>query len=186
MSDKKIRIKVSELRALIREAMGTTIIGRQSMVTSADDDKDDKVDLHNGKGKEQLNDADEMSEVSPPGYEKIVKGIKKNKDVDNPWAVAWSMKDNGIKPKRESREIEEFVDYEQDFSERLSEKKYELMAQEIFNAWGSKDTDVDWAGVVNLFARNHSKNLGQKVDKTKLYEKVLDLVEKSEESKLEF
>lgn len=185
MADKKIRIKASELRAMIREALNQNIASRQSMMVTADgEDEDKEPNLHDGKGKEQLNDADEVAEVAPPGYEKVVKGIKKNKDVDNPWAVAWSMKNKGIKPKHESKEsneaqeLEEFHDYEHDFVEKLSDKKYEMMATEIYNAWKSRDVDVDWAGVVDLYARNQSKNLGQKVDKTKLYEKVLDLVEK--------
>jgi hypothetical protein len=29
-------------------------------------------------------------EVAPPGKEDMVKALKKEKDVDNPWAVAWS------------------------------------------------------------------------------------------------
>lgn len=154
MSDKKVLIKVSELRAMIREALGETptIASRQSTMT-ADDDDDEGPDLADGKGKEQLNDVDEMTE--------------------------------SFKPKK-SGNICELHSYEQDFAEKLSDKKYAMMAQEIFNAWASHDTDVDWAGVVNLFARNHSKNLGQEVDKTKLYEKVLDLVEKNEETKNNF
>jgi hypothetical protein len=149
MSDKKLLIKVSELRALIREALGETpsIASRQSMMNTADDDE--APDLSDGKGKEQLNDVDEVVESA----------------------------------KSKRRDIVELNSYEQDFAEKLTDKKYTMMAQEIFNAWASHDTDVDWAGVVNLFARNHSKNLGQEVDKTKLYEKVLDLVEKNEEKK---
>lgn len=38
-------------------------------------------------------------EVTPPGYEKIVKALKRGGKVANPWAVAWSMKSKGIKPK---------------------------------------------------------------------------------------
>lgn len=41
---------------------------------------------------------DELEEVTPPGYEKVVRALKKDKNVDNPWAVAWSMKNKGIKP----------------------------------------------------------------------------------------
>jgi len=41
-----------------------------------------------------------IEEKAPPGYEKVVKGLKKDKSVDNPWAVAWSMKNKGIKPKK--------------------------------------------------------------------------------------
>ncbi len=142
MSDKKIRIKMSELRAMIREALAQPIADRQST--------DDEEKLNDDdKGKEQLNDADEMVET--------------------------------VSPDSEKREIEEFHSFEQDFAEKLSDKKYQSMAKQIFDAWASKDADVDWAGVVNIFARNHSKNLGQQIDKTKLYEKVLDLVEKHEE-----
>jgi len=42
-----------------------------------------------------VDDPPSVDEVSPPGGEKVVKALKKNKDVDNPWAVAWSMKNKG-------------------------------------------------------------------------------------------
>lgn len=42
---------------------------------------------------------DLVDETTPPGYEKIVKKLKRSKSVKNPWAVAWSMKKKGIKPK---------------------------------------------------------------------------------------
>ena len=32
-----------------------------------------------------------MDEVTPPGEEKVVKALKKNSEVDNPWAVSWSI-----------------------------------------------------------------------------------------------
>lgn len=38
-------------------------------------------------------------ETTPPGYERIVKTLKRQPDVANPWAVAWSMKRRGIGPK---------------------------------------------------------------------------------------
>ena len=31
-----------------------------------------------------------VGEVAPPGKEKMVKALKKRKDIDNPWAVAWA------------------------------------------------------------------------------------------------
>jgi hypothetical protein len=71
-----------------------------------------KDDFERGSGKDTsslksyLKNLDEnpqprgrASEVTPPGYENIVKGLKKHGNVDNPWAVAWSMKNKGIKPK---------------------------------------------------------------------------------------
>jgi len=35
------------------------------------------------------------NEVTPPGGEKMVKALKKKKQVDNPWAVAWAAKKKG-------------------------------------------------------------------------------------------
>jgi len=42
--------------------------------------------------------------VAPPGFEKVVKKLKKNKEIDNPWALAWSMKNKGDKPHRATAE----------------------------------------------------------------------------------
>ncbi len=42
-------------------------------------------------------EGDEINEVSPPGWEGTVKGMKKHKNIDNPWALAWSMKNKGMK-----------------------------------------------------------------------------------------
>ena len=41
----------------------------------------------------------ELDEVSPPGWENTVKKMKKHKDIDNPWALAWYMKNKGYTPK---------------------------------------------------------------------------------------
>ena len=191
MSDKKIRIKVSELRTLVREAMSeaSTIAGRQNMMTQGDDRRppSNNADLDDGKGLELLAD-DEIKEVTPPGFEKAVKAMKKDKSVDNPFAVAWSMKKKGFKPsdtktkKVESRDpnIVEFRSFDDDFADKLTDKKYEEMAKQLFLAWSERGVDVDWAGVVKLYARNHSKNLATEIDSSKLYEKVLNLVEKHE------
>lgn len=47
-----------------------------------------------GKSKKKL------KEVTPKGYEDIVKALKKDPEIDNPWAIVWSMKKKGIKPKK--------------------------------------------------------------------------------------
>lgn len=39
----------------------------------------------------------ELDEVSPPGFEGTVKAMKKHKEIDNPWALAWYMKNKGYK-----------------------------------------------------------------------------------------
>jgi hypothetical protein len=44
-----------------------------------------------------------VSEVAPPGWEKTVKAMKKHDNIDNPFALAWSMKNKGYKShKKES------------------------------------------------------------------------------------
>ena len=40
-------------------------------------------------------DEDDLAQKAPPGGEKVVKALKKQKGVRNPWAVAWSMKNRG-------------------------------------------------------------------------------------------
>lgn len=37
-----------------------------------------------------MSEVDGLEEVTPPGHEKMVRGLKKNPDIDNPWAVAWA------------------------------------------------------------------------------------------------
>ena len=53
-----------------------------------------KKNIHSDKigSKHLLN-----NEVAPPGWEGTVKAMKKHKDIDNPWALAWSMKKKGYK-----------------------------------------------------------------------------------------
>jgi hypothetical protein len=38
-----------------------------------------------------------LNEVSPPGFKGTVKAMKKHKDIDNPYALAWYMKNKGYK-----------------------------------------------------------------------------------------
>lgn len=40
----------------------------------------------------------EPTAVAPPGWENTVKEMKKDKGIDNPWALAWSMKNKGDHP----------------------------------------------------------------------------------------
>lgn len=36
--------------------------------------------------------------VAPPGWENTVKKMKKHDEIDNPWALAWYMKNKGAEP----------------------------------------------------------------------------------------
>ena len=44
-----------------------------------------------------ISEIKDVVEVAPPGFEGTVKAMKKHKDIDNPWALAWSMKNKGYK-----------------------------------------------------------------------------------------
>ena len=49
------------------------------------------------------NPSESVAEVAPPGWEKTVKAMKKHDNIDNPFALAWSMKNKGYKShKKES------------------------------------------------------------------------------------
>jgi hypothetical protein len=43
-------------------------------------------------------DLDDKTAVAPPGWEDSVKRMKKHPEIDNPWALAWHMKNKGNKP----------------------------------------------------------------------------------------
>ena len=49
----------------------------------------------------KLFEADELEEKSPPGFEGTVKAMKRHhKEIDNPWALSWYMKNKGYKSHR--------------------------------------------------------------------------------------
>ena len=67
-----------------------------------------KGGLHGAKGQEKGRHSDKLrkdmtsrtDEVAPPGWEGTVKAMKKHKEIDNPWALAWYMKNKGYKSHR--------------------------------------------------------------------------------------
>lgn len=44
------------------------------------------------------------NEVSPPGWKGTVKAMKKHKDIDNPWALSYWMRNKGYKPHYKDKE----------------------------------------------------------------------------------
>jgi hypothetical protein len=60
--------------------------------------------------KNMLSEEKVVSEVSPPGWSGTTKAMKKHKNIDNPFALAWSMKNKGakshIKPEKKNEEVE--------------------------------------------------------------------------------
>jgi hypothetical protein len=49
--------------------------------------------------------------VSPPGWEGTVKKMKKHKDVDNPWALAWWMKGKGYESHKKDSMFKSLNEY---------------------------------------------------------------------------
>jgi hypothetical protein len=74
-----------------------------------------------------------IHEKAPKGGEKVVKALKKNKDVDNPWAVAWSMKNKGY--------IEEQKKATNQMAKITINQLRRIIKEELEIAMGSSDDD---------------------------------------------
>lgn len=78
------------LESLIRERFGEPIRLTECGDNQGVPSSNKKVDMGNrGFGSEL--DEDELKQVAPPGMEDLVKKLKKDKSVENPWAVAWKV-----------------------------------------------------------------------------------------------
>jgi hypothetical protein len=62
-----------------------------------DKNKNNKIDSQDFKILRGQKNEETVDEVAPPGFEGTVKAMKKHKDIDNPWALAWSMKNKNYK-----------------------------------------------------------------------------------------
>lgn len=77
----------------------------------------------------------------------------------------------------DNQALEEFADWAQGFQDNYDNKRYEILARQVFDSWPHKGPDVDWSKVIDVFIKNRVKNLHAELDKNKLYEKVLNLAE---------
>tara|TARA_Y100000034_G_C6898487_1_gene414790 strand:+ start:2646 stop:2933 length:288 start_codon:yes stop_codon:yes gene_type:complete len=91
-----MRITKRQLRRIIREYA----LAEQSLPTSpgALMDLGDAASAVNPYSEADELHEDELEEVAPPGWEGTVKKMKGDPDIENPWALAWSMKKKGHKP----------------------------------------------------------------------------------------
>lgn len=64
------------------------------------------------------------SEVTPPGFEPVVRALKKQPGVDEPYAIAWSMYKRGVKPKQAEAEIEAAIRDPAALAAWIGRKKY--------------------------------------------------------------
>ena len=47
--------------------------------------------------KNYAKESEELDEKAPPGFEGTVRAMKKHKDIDNPYALSWYLKNHGAK-----------------------------------------------------------------------------------------
>ena len=65
--------------------------------------------IHHFAGRRtRTEEVEQVDEKAPPGFEGTVKAMKKHKEIDNPFALAWYMKNKGMKSHKE--EVEQFDD----------------------------------------------------------------------------
>ncbi len=69
--------------------------------------------------------AEKKKAVTAPGFEPVVKELKKNKKVDNPWALSWWMKGKGYRPKKKAGFSTQNITKEE-FLELLQKGNYEV------------------------------------------------------------
>ena len=104
-----------------------------------------------------------INEVAPSGWEGTVKAMKKHKEIDNPWALASSMKKKGYKShkseKKKKKNEQSFL--LPTFSEWLSENHGEMYDE---NAKSILLAGLAGAGVGGLLggAAHYTKNFDPK------------------------
>jgi hypothetical protein len=80
-------------------------------------------------------DVESVDEKAPPGFEGTVKAMKKHKDIDNPFALAWSMKNKGYKSHKKAdgsmKKEEVELQTEEDLEEAVSRKHFQQVADLI-------------------------------------------------------
>lgn len=100
-------LKKSELKALVNEVVRQCVkeAGPQYKVRG----KKSQLEMPGKVNKaREIQSNPKINEVAPPGGEDVVKALKKKSGVDNPWAVAWSMKKKGyIQQEADAPELED-------------------------------------------------------------------------------
>ena len=79
---------------------------------------------------------EDIHEVSPPGFEGTVKAMKKHKEIDNPYALAWHMKNKGYKSHKKKdgtnkMKIESLQNQINDLNQRLEDKEKQAEKEAI-------------------------------------------------------
>ena len=71
-----------------------------------------------------------MTEVAPEGWEDTVKAMKKEKDIDNPYALAHWMKNKGYKSHKKEWAVKESTkEYEKTLMKIASDRKLKMISK---------------------------------------------------------
>ena len=110
-----------------------------------------------------------IDEVAPPGFEGTVKAMKKHKEIDNPYALAWYMKNKGAKSHRKadgSVKEEQMKSYKQ-FVESITPIEEEIVDEANAFDWknhGSTSSsgryDVKQVGNRTIVTRKYNPETG--------------------------
>jgi hypothetical protein len=114
-------------------------------------------------------EAEAIEEKAPPGFEGTVKAMKKHPEIDNPYALAWSMKNKGAKSHRKadgSVKEETMKSYKQ-FVESLQES---LVEEEIVEEEIDEANAFDWkSGGHKSSGKYDIKQVGNRTIVTRKY-----------------
>lgn len=172
LNDNKIKISRKQLRALVREMLGVDQrdahsaicpnCGSDDVETWAADGESLDADYGECLSCKYSNDVDAFLEVEEASTvmtrSNFITASKDDNDED-------------------LEQLEEFYDWAVDHKGRFDEKRYDLMAKQVYDSWPEHGQEVDWSKVVDVFLRLRSKNVHSEVDRDKLYEKVLSYAE---------
>ena len=145
---KHAELKESEDR-MARSDYGVTASGNKShkeiVFKNGDDDEDENKE--------------EMKEAAPPGFEGTVKAMKKKKEIDNPYALAWSMYKKGYKSHKNADGTMK------EESEQIDELSKGTLGSYIKKSKGSIIGGAQVMGMGNMVSKSASDKAENKVQK---------------------
>ena len=170
LTNKKTKIKVSELRRMVREVLVENY-GDFDLKCPDCGALDDQITTWAEDGVSSEADQGECTQCG--SYGPIDKFYQQEE------AATTMTRSNFVTcgDEKDDERLSEFADWAVNFQDNYDEKRYEILARQVYNDWPDHNTDVDWADVVDKFLKHRTKVLGAELDKNKLYEKVLSYVE---------
>lgn len=165
------KVKVSELRKAIRSALSENNI--ENVPLKCPDCGSRNIGLWSIEGNVKNPDWAECKKCGASGRISTYAVIEASSTMGRTNFMNTSDEDETVKDET----LEEFADWAQGFQDNYNNKRYEILARQVFDSWPHRGPDVNWSKVIDNFLKNRVKNLHVELDKDKLYEKVLNLVE---------